>query len=106
MFRSAATVDLGGDLDEARLDALRSALRLEPEGRLDDPYDEIQGRRADEAPGGRLEILLCRTNVGGPWSFGVDVDGQPPVEVVRAVVEEVAAAAQWVGLTVAAVTWG
>jgi hypothetical protein len=104
MFRSAVNVQLEGDLDQARLNALRSALRLEPEGRLSDAYDQIQGQRIVDVPGGRLKVLLIRDDIGGPWSFRVNAEDQPSTGALRAVEAEVAAAAQAVGLTVVGVS--
>ena len=104
MFRSAVTVLLDGDLDQARLNALRDALRLRPEGRLGDAWDQIQGERIDEVPGGRLEIVLNRDDLGGPWSFRLHAEDQPSTESLRALEAEVSAAAEAVGLTVTGVT--
>jgi hypothetical protein len=104
MFRSAVNVQLGGDLDQARLDALRSALRLEPEGRLSDAYDQIQGQRIVDVPGGRLKVLLIRDDVGGPWSFRVNAEDQPSTEALRAAEAEVVAAAEAAGMAVVAVS--
>ena len=104
MFRSASTVNLDGDLDQARLDALRSALRLRPQGRLGDAWDQIQGERIDEVPGGRVEIVLNRDDLGGPWSFRLHAEDQPTADALRALEEEVCAAAGAVGLTVTGVT--
>jgi hypothetical protein len=104
MFKSAVTVNLSGTIDKARLNALRSELHLRPEGRLDDAWDEIQGRRVDEVPGGRVQILLYRTDVPGPWAFYLNVEGDPSAEALRAVEEQVVAAARGTGLTVADVS--
>jgi hypothetical protein len=103
MFRSAVTIKLAGTLDQARLDALRSALRLRPEGRLSDAWDEIQGRRTDEVTGGRLQILLYRDDVAGPWAFHVNVEGEPSEPALRAVEQELTAAATANGLSVTGV---
>ena len=104
MFRSAVNVQLGGDLDQARLDALRAALRLEPEGRLSDAYDQIQGQRVVDVPGGRLKVVLIRDDIGGPWSFRVNAEDQPSTGALRAVEAEVTAAAEAAGLAVLGVT--
>jgi hypothetical protein len=104
MFRSAVRVHLAGDVDRARLDALRAALRLKPEGRFDDAWDEIQGERIDEVPGGRLKILLFREDVPGPWEFRIHAEGEPPTDALQAVEEELAAAARAIGLTVTETT--
>jgi hypothetical protein len=103
MFASAVTVELAGDIDRARVDALRSALRLTPEGRFDDGWDEILGRRTDEVDGGRLQILLHRDDTDGPWAFHLNVEGEPAAAVLSAAEAEVANAATANGLTVTAV---
>jgi hypothetical protein len=100
MFRSTVTIKLAGVLDESRLDALRSALRLQPEGRLSDGWDEILGRRTDEVTDGRLQVLLYRDDVAGPWAFHVNAEGNPSEQALRTVEEELAAAAQANGLSV------
>jgi hypothetical protein len=101
MVRSSMMVHLGGDLDQARLDALRSSLGLRPEGRLGDAYDEIQGRRVDEVPGGEIEVLLERMDIGGPWSFHVYGNTESPVDAHLAALEaELTATALSSGLTV------
>jgi hypothetical protein len=104
MFESAVTVNLSGTIDKARLDALRSDLNLHPEGRLDDAWDQIQGERVDEVPGGRVQILLYRFDVPGPWEFQLNIEGEPSAETLRAVEEQVVAAVQATGLTVADVS--
>jgi hypothetical protein len=104
MFRSAVTVDLSGGIDRPRLEALRSALRLRPEGRLEDGWDEILGRRVDEVPGGRIQILLYRADDPGPWAFHVNVDGDPAADALRAVQDELVAAARANGMAVAGVS--
>jgi hypothetical protein len=104
MFGSAVTVELAGDIDRGRVDALRSALHLKPEGRFEDGWDEILGRRTDEVEGGRLQILLYRGDTAGPWAFHVNAEGEPSGEALRAAEEEVAAAARANGLTVTAVS--
>lgn len=100
MFSSAVTVDLAGDVDQDRLQQLRSLLRLQPEGRIDDAWDEILGRRIDEAPGGRVKLLLYRADVEGPWAFHLHVEDAPDTEAVHAVVREAVAAAKASGLEV------
>jgi hypothetical protein len=104
MFGSAVTVNLSGTLDRARLNALRSALNLRPEGRLDDAWDEIQGERVDEVPGGRIQILLYRFDLPGPWEFHLNIEDDPSAEALRTAEEQVVAAAGAVGLTVAGVS--
>jgi hypothetical protein len=104
MFKPAVTVNLSGTIDQIRLDALRSALNLHPEGRLGDAWDQIQGRRVDEVPGGRIQILLYRFDVPGPWEFHLGIESDPSVDALRAVEEQVVAAAHATGLTVADVS--
>jgi hypothetical protein len=104
MFGSGLTIRLVGDVDPARVDALRSALRLEPEGRFGDGWDEILGRRIDDVEGGRLQILLCRDDTTGPWAFHVNVEDEPSAEALRGVEEEIIAAARANSLTVTEVS--
>jgi Na+/glutamate symporter len=59
---------------------------------------EIQGERIDEVPGGRLKI--------GPWEFHLNAEAEPSVEALRTMEEEVAAAAQTVGLTMGVLLGG
>jgi hypothetical protein len=104
MFGSAVTLELAGDIDGARVDALRSALRLKPEGRFADGWDEILGRRTDDVEGGRLQVLLYRDDTTGPWAFHVNAEGKASADALRALEEEIAAAARANGLTVTAVS--
>jgi hypothetical protein len=67
---------------------------------------EIQGERIDEVPGGRLKILLFREDVLGPWEFHLNAEAEPSVEALRTMEEEVAAAAQTVGLTMGVLLGG
>ena len=105
MFSSAVTVDLAGEIDERRLAALRTSLRLAPEGRLGDAWDEILGRRTDEAPGGRIQLLLYREDLEGPWAFHLNVEDAPAIESVNALVDEAVTAAQASGLAVTGVRY-
>ncbi len=104
MFASSATVNLSGTIDQARLDALRSALGLRPEGRLTDGWDEILGRRVDDVLGGRVQVVLYREDYDGPWSFHLNVEGEPSAEALSAVTDEVTAAAVAAGMTVVGVS--
>ncbi|MFC4145220.1 hypothetical protein ACFO0M_03025 [Micromonospora mangrovi] len=81
MFKSEVVVRFSGEVDQDRLNALRSVLSLERTGRLGDDWDEILGRRRDDVPGGRLLILLVREDVNGPWEWKVQVSSEDGVEV-------------------------
>jgi hypothetical protein len=100
MFSSAVTIDLAGKIDERRLQSLRTLLRLKPEGRPGDAWDEILGRRTEDAPGGRVQLLLYREDVDGPWAFHLNVQDAPAVESLNALVEEAVGAARASGLAV------
>jgi hypothetical protein len=103
MFRSAVTVDLAGDVDQTRLDALRSRLRLRPQGRLGDDWDQIFGLRVDDVPGGRVEVMLFRFDTPAPWMVYLNVEGEPSAEALQAVQAEVVEAATESGLIVSGV---
>jgi hypothetical protein len=76
---------------------------MAPEGRFGDAWDEIQGRRVDEVPGGRVRVLLLRADFPGPWSVQVDVDADPAGQVLAEVEQEIVAAVRACGVPVAAV---
>jgi hypothetical protein len=101
LFQSAMTVDLTGNVDEARLADLR--LRLRPQGRLGDDWDQILGQRIADVSGGRVEMLLYRLDGPGPWEFLIHVDGEPRAEALRSVQDEVVAAVLASGLTVSGI---
>ncbi|MBF9131880.1 hypothetical protein I0C86_23360 [Plantactinospora sp. S1510] len=92
MFGRAMTIHLAGNIDRERVDALRSSLSLQREGRFDDDYDQRLGRRTDDVEGGRLRIGLYRDDTHGPWSFRVLSEGEPTAAALRAVEEEIIAA--------------
>jgi hypothetical protein len=105
MFKSEVAVRFVGEMDQDRLDALRSALSLRRTGRLGDDWDEIFGERSDDVPGGRLMILLLRDDVDGPWKWEVQVSSEDGVEVssFQHLEDEVRSAVESVGLQVAGI---
>jgi hypothetical protein len=100
VFTSAFRIMLDGDLTEAQLDGLRAAARLARRGRYGDAWDQIQGERADEVAGGRIEVLLIRDDLGGPWELVVNLSGQPAPAAVAAVESDLVTAAAGQGVTV------
>jgi hypothetical protein len=105
MFESEVVVRFTGEMNQDRLDALRSALNLQRTGRLSDDWDEVLGRRRDEVPGGRLMILLIRDDSDGPWKWKVKVSSEDGVEVssFQHLEDEVRSAVESVGLQVTGV---
>jgi hypothetical protein len=100
MFSSAVTVNLAGEVSPVTVAALREQLRLRPEGRFDDAWDEILGRRVDAAVGGRIEIVLYRDDLTGPWGFHINVEDTPSTDTLRSVTDEAVAVARAAGLSV------
>ncbi|MFC4145219.1 hypothetical protein ACFO0M_03020 [Micromonospora mangrovi] len=81
MFKAQVIVRFAGEMDQDRLNALRSALSLQRTGRLTDDWDQILGERSDDVPGGRLMILLIRDDSDGPWKWEVQVSSEDGAEV-------------------------
>jgi hypothetical protein len=104
MFGWAIYVRLAGNLDPAGVNALRTALRLAPEGRYGDDWDQILGRRTEEVPGGRLEILLYREDSAGPWAVHINAEGEPGPAALNAAEQEITEAVRGAGLAVAGVS--
>jgi hypothetical protein len=104
MFGWAIYVRLAGNLDPGGVNALRAALRLTPEGRYGDDWDQILGRRTDEVPGGRLQILLYREDSPGPWAVHINAEGEPSPAALSAVEQEITEAVRDAGLAVAGVS--
>ncbi|MCI4065039.1 hypothetical protein MRQ36_21725 [Micromonospora sp. R77] len=105
MFKPEVVVRFAGEMNQDRLDALRSALSLRRTGRLGDDWDEIFGDRSDDVPGGRLMILLIRDDSDGTWKWKVKVSSEDGVEVssFQHLEDEVRSAVESVGLQVTGV---
>jgi hypothetical protein len=66
-----------GEVDQARLEDLRSQLGLRRAGRLTDDEDEQFGYRTERVGDTEVEFTLTRDGVG-TWSFWISYEGATP----------------------------
>ena len=62
-------------------------------------YDQ-SGRRIDEVAGGRVQLLLTREDVEGPWGLRLNVEDSPDADALHAIVREAVDVAEASGLAV------
>ncbi|WP_156959895.1 hypothetical protein [Nocardia sp. BMG51109] len=79
--KCAFEITIAESLDQARLDHLRGALNLKPDGRLADDWDYKFGHRYLQGEGARATSLTLWRNDDAPWSLRVTYpDGDPPID--------------------------
>jgi hypothetical protein len=89
-----------GPTDQSTLDQLREALRLKPEGRPSDAWDEYFGRRVTDNADGQVKIQLVRDNERPGWNIDLYVEDWPARSTSPVTESEINAAIVACGLTI------
>ncbi|MDT4995696.1 MAG: hypothetical protein QOH97_5588 [Actinoplanes sp.] len=101
VVRRAVSFKVSGPIDQPTLDGLREQLRLKPEGRISDDWDQIFGERVAHTDYGQVEIQLARDDDSHPPIWNVDLLVDDGSRVALSVVEqEISAAIVACGLAV------
>jgi hypothetical protein len=99
-LHQAVLFKVSGPVDQPTLDQLREILRLQPQGRLTDDWDEIFGERVTETADGQVEILLSRNTNRPGWDIDLAVEGWPARSTSPVTESEINAAIVACGLTI------